>query len=367
MATRTRIFKRQDRHDGRWASCPTIEGKRRWFYGQTEQEVQDQVDEARYLAKRGRIIVGTSQTVEHFLEEWLAGKTGVRESSHTMYEIHIRNVLPSIGAIRLTKLTPRHLQLCYAELGTTRAPRTILTMHAILHQAFERAVKWDLLARNPADGVELPKATRSEMRTLSREQLRILIDGTAGTRWHAFFALMGTTGLRISEQRGLQWADLDESVPMIDVHQQIVRRKGVGLEFAQLKTSSSYRTIRLAPSVLRALKKHRAIQAAEHLKAGPKWEEHGLIFPGEKGRPMAPQKIRDAFTKILAELDLPRLTPHELRHTAATLMSEEGKHPQRVQKMMGHARSSTTLDLYSHVTPRSERDLADTMEAIIFG
>jgi integrase len=151
------------------------------------------------------------------------------------------------------------------------------------------------------------------------------------------------------------------------VHQQIVRHKGIGLVFAPPKTDSSYRTLPIPPGVVRALKKHRAIQAGEHLEAGPKWEEHGLIFPGIEGRPMAPQSVRDPFARILKDLNLPAITPHQLRHTAATLMLEENKHPSVVQKMMGHRKSSTTLDLYSHVTPRAERDLADTMEALLFG
>ena len=177
MAGHTGIFKRQDKHDGRWCSCPTIDGKRRWFYGETEQEVQDLVDEARYQAKRGWIVMGTRQTVEQFLMEWLAGKTRVREGTHVMYSVHVRNALPEIGAPRLTKLSLRHLQVCCAEVGKTHAPRTIQTMHAVLHQAFEYAVRSDLLARNPADGVELPEVPRFDMQTLTREQVRILVEG----------------------------------------------------------------------------------------------------------------------------------------------------------------------------------------------
>lgn len=358
-----------ERDDGRWAACPTIDGKRRWFYGRTEEEVQEQVDEARYLAKRGRIVLGTRQTVEQFLEEWLAGMKPprIRERSYIMYGGHIRRALPTIGAIRLTKLTSRHLQLFYADLGETHAPATIRAMHAVLHQALEQAVRWDLLVRNPADGVQLPKREQAERLTLTRDQVRVLLEGTSGTRWHAFLALMCSTGLRIAEEAGLLWTDLDEANQTLSVHQQVLRRTGAGLCYGPVKSRSSYRTIPLPTGVLQALKKHRAIQAEERLKKGPEWEDHGLIFPTLAGKPNDPRWIRDSFNRILEELELPRITPHQLRHTAATLLLEENKHPLGVKNLLGHSSVAITLDVYSHVTPRVQRELADTMDQLLFG
>lgn len=365
MARRTGIFTRDD---GRYAACPVIEGKRRWFYGHTEHEVREKIDEARYLARRGLILIGTNQTVEQFLTEWLAGKAPplVRESTHRMYGVHIRRALPAIGAFRLTKLKARHLQVCYADINQTHAPRTVHTMHRVLHQAFSQAVQWDLLAKNPAAGVKLPKIPRTERAILSREQVRILLDTTAGTRWHALAAVMCTTGLRISEATGLTWSDLHEEVFSLDVNRQTSRRAGAGMVFTPPKTESSVRSVLLTLGVVRALKRHRAIQAAERLHKGPDWQDHDLIFPNAVGGLSDPHSARRGLYRALTTAGLPLVTPHELRHTATTLLLEENRNQYAVQQMLGHA-SSTMTELYSHITPRVQQELADAMEALFFG
>jgi integrase len=360
------------REDGRWQKCRTIEGKRRYFYGRTPQEALDKANEAAHLAKRGRIVMSTRQTVEQFLQEWLAGiQPRVRENTHENYGAHIRRALramPELGAMRLIKVSPRHLQACYAELSEQKyAARTIRATHAVLREAFEQAVDWDILARNPARKVRLPKIEDEPMGTLSAEQVRSLVEGTGGTKWHAYFAVMCGTGLRVAEQAGLLWSDLDEEALTIKVERQVVRRKAEGLIFAPLKSRKSRRVVPISPGILRALKAHRAIQSEQRLKKGPAWHKGNLIFPSGTGRPQHPRDMRDQFHAVLASLGLPRITPHQLRHTFATLEAERNVHPSKLQATLGHASAGTTLDNYTHVTLAMQRELADVMEHVMFG
>jgi integrase len=357
---------------GRWAACPTIDGQRRWFYGRTPEEVEEQVDEARHRARHGRLISLTRLTVEQWLKEWLETMQPPRLEQHSydVYSGHIKRVLSTetpLGAIRCRHLMPRHLQLCYAELGKRYSANTIRQMNAVLHEAFERLVVQEMLDRNPINGVDLPKARKQTRRSLSREQVRTLLDVTRDTRHHALVALLCSTGLRIAEAAGLKWSDVDEAKRTLHVERQVKRVKGIGLVFGPLKSDSSYRTVRLSPNLLAILRKHSAILAEERLKVGPNWEDHGLIFPTRHGKPAEPKWLRTPLYGILERHGLPKVTPHQFRHTAATLLLEENVHHVGVQNLLGHSSSSTTLDTYSHVTARLQEQIAETMDALLFG
>ena len=96
------------------------------------------------------------------------------------------------------------------------------------------------------------------------------------------------------------------------------------------------------------------------------WHDFDLVFPSLTGGPVDPSRVNQAFHTALHKAGLPRLRPHDLRHTAATLLLEAGIHPKVVQEMLGHSSVTLTLDTYSHVTPRLHQEAASAMQAILF-
>lgn len=100
----------------------------------------------------------------------------------------------------------------------------------------------------------------------------------------------------------------------------------------------------------------------EKLFAGDRWREHNMIFPSVIGTPLEPRNLYRHFVKLLEDVDLPKIRFHDLRHTAATLMFQNGAHPKIVQERLGHASISLTLDTYSHVIPSLQNDIAEKLD-----
>ena len=132
------------------------------------------------------------------------------------------------------------------------------------------------------------------------------------------------------------------------------------------KTASSRRQIALTQTAVESLRRHRVAQAEERLALGGAWEDNDLVFANEVGRPIEVRNaMRRSFLPLLKRAGLPRIRFHDLRHTAATLLLGQGVHPKVVAEMLGHSRISTTLDLYSHVTPTMQRQAAEALEAAL--
>ena len=116
-----------------------------------------------------------------------------------------------------------------------------------------------------------------------------------------------------------------------------------------------------------ALKDHRASQAAEKLLLGAAYQDQGLVFCREDGRPLDPDGVSKAFTKRRSAAGLVRIRLHDLRHTHATLALQAGVHPKVVSDRLGHGDVALTLNTYSHAIPALQESAAETVAALISG
>ncbi len=186
------------------------------------------------------------------------------------------------------------------------------------------------------------------------------------SRLEALYVLAVTTGMRQGEILGLRWRDVDVDQGMVQVRGSMQALKGVGLHIAEPKTAGSRRHVMLSQRPIEALRRHRVAQAAERLRAGAGWEDNDLVFANEVGRPIAAGNLlRRSFEPLLKSAGLPRIRFHDLRHTSATLLLGQGVHPKIVSEMLGHSKITTTLDLYSHVTPTMQREAVRAFDAIL--
>lgn len=221
------------------------------------------------------------------------------------------------------------------------------------------------MARNITDGATVPRPDRKEMETLSCEQLSQLFEATRTDRFAALWVLLGTSGLRIGEALGLKWTDIDFSARTLIVRRALQRHEDGGLVFAEPKSKQSRRTVQLSTLACTALREHRERQAFERKTADSEWHDHNLVFCTAFGTPLDRGRIHLNWIPALKKAGLPRIRLHDLRHTAATLMLQEGVHPKVVQEMLGHSSISVTLDIYSHVAPTLHREAADRMDALL--
>lgn len=255
-----------------------------------------------------------------------------------------------------------------AEKGLRRS--TIWLTHRLIKQVLTHAVKHDVLVRNVAMLATPPRPEKTEVRVLSRDEARRFLEVAGTTRLAALWTLALSTGMRLSEMLALEWHDFDPKRRTISVNktlQRLPKRDG-GTQALKPKTRFSERTIDITPQMAEALRAHRARQAAERLVAGPLWLDKDLIFCNEAGGYLHDSIVREYhFEKLLKPAGLPHTRIHDLRHSAATLLLEDGVSPLTVSKMLGHSSVALTLDLYGHVTSALRASASDAMSRILFG
>jgi integrase len=357
------------RSDGRWGATITLgDGGRKTLYGKNRREVQDLLKEVLRQRENGLLVASAEQLTGDYLARWLEDsvRDSVRPKTFESYELNVRRLQPLIGSVKLGSLSPAHVQGAYAALlRRGLSARSVHHAHAVLHRALKQAVLWNLIPRNPTEAASRPRPVRTEMKTLNEREVRQLFESSEEERFHALWVVLATTGIRLGEALGLKWDDADLSSGRLTVRRCLQRQRGKGLVFVEPKTSRSRRTIHLAPGAISALTRHkRVVQAQERLRAGEVWQEHGLVFATEIGRPLEGSHVNQRFHRALMGAGLPDLRVHDLRHTAATLLLTRGVHPKIVQEMLGHSTITLTLDTYSHVAPALHAEAALQMETL---
>jgi integrase len=356
--------------DGSWVAAYTdAAGKRRELWAKTRSAVADRLNDALRARKKGEPIPAASGTLAAFVPVWLEGQTVARKRARTIRrreQLLRLHVVPVLGRVPLAKLAPEHLQRLYALKLETLGDTTVHHIHATIHRMLEHALRSNLIGRNVADLVDAPAIKAREMTTLSEEELRRFLDEVAGDRLEGLYATGVTTGMRLSELLGLRWRDLDLGKRTIRLRTTLEKYHGE-IDFVEPKTKGSRRQIDLTSTAADALRRHRIAQAKERLAAGAAWTDLDLVFTNELGGPVADQTFRRGLHRHLAAADCPRIRIHDGRHTAATILLGRGVHPKIVSEMLGHSRISTTMDLYSHVTPTMQRAAIAEMEKAIGG
>lgn len=360
------IFKRKD---GRWVAQVTIEGRTFSKYFKTQRECREWNKETLSQVDEGLTFLSLQTTLGGFLDEWIKTvSVSIRPKTANQYERIIENhIKPSLGQIKLKELRPDHVQSFYNyKLKHGSSPRSVRMMHSVLHRALNHAVQLGMVGRNASQAVIKPRLQRKEMRTLNDTQIRTLLLTAKGTRLETLLQVAVTTGLRAGELYGLKWSDLDWGTGKVKIQRQVQRNRGVGLVFCEPKSASGKRVIVLGRSTLAKLREHNNKQQLERQFAGDRWHENDLIFSSTIGTPMDMRNYFRDYKELLVKAGLPNIRFHDLRHTAATLMLQQGIHPKVVQECLGHSDISLTLNTYSHVLPGMQEEAAEKIDAMLF-
>ena len=163
---------------------------------------------------------------------------------------------------------------------------------------------------------------------------------------------------------GLKWSDVDWVNRRLRIQRQVQRIRG-GLVFSEPKTAAGRRVIALGAATIQALKKQQFFQVGRIHDIGSLWQDYDLIFPSSIGTPLDPSNLYHSFKQLLKKAGLPNIRFHDLRHTAATLMLQQGTHPKIVQERLGHSDISMTLNTYSHVLPVMQDEVAEKLDELL--
>ncbi|MEV4159290.1 tyrosine-type recombinase/integrase [Nonomuraea dietziae] len=339
-------------------------------------------------------------------------------------------IVPLLGKHRLDKLAPEHLDAAYTTmLERGLATSTVLKVHRILSRALTIALRRGRATRNVATLIDAPSATVTEIDPLTREEARSILEAARTRRNAARWSVALALGIRQGEALGLRWSYINLDTGEIRAWFQIQRsewrhgcddphacgrkwhrlpckknckihshdrsceptcakpghncyrrpclkdctghadkcprRSGGGLVFRPRKGKSKL-TLQCPPALLDQLKAHKKIQAAERLKAGEKWTDHDLVFTTRLGGPIERTEDWKVWKSILRQAGVRDVRVHDARHTAATLLIEQGVHIRVVQEILGHTRVTTT-ERYTHVATMQMKDASGRMDSALWG
>ena len=344
---------------GRWRAQVSVGGQRLSNSFATQREGRAWLRATRDQVEDGLMIDGARTALGNYCEYWLeTAKPSLRLKTWLQYAQIVRqHIAPDLGQIKLKDLRPDQIQGLYTrKLETGTGVRTVRLIHAVLHRALGRALKWGLLRRNPCDAVDKPQQVRKEMKTWNVDQVRVFLETARGHRLEALFHLAIHTGLRQGELLGLWWSDLDWKTGELQVQRQLQRVSGEGFVFSEPKTASGRRSIALDAATLSKLREHCKRQKEKRLMVGGRWQEQELVFTSTVGTPLDQSNLIRQFKMILKKAGLPEIRFHDLRHTTASLLLELGIHPKVVQEILGHSSITVTMNTYSHVGPKLQKE-----------
>lgn len=372
------IFRQKD---GSWRAAFRFDGEdgrpgRKYLRGSTQTEVRRKLREAQRQIAQG-VVTDGNMTLAKWLDHWLAtvvdGRVGsdlTRLNYRQICEVHLK---PALGKVRLDKLTPEQVDRFLAGKATEGLGRShISRMRSILSDALKHAERRGLVARNAGALSVMPRTLApTERQTLTPDQARALLVAAEGERLEALVVVGGSIGLRPGELLGLLWSDVDleATPPALTVSgslKRLPKAGGKGYELARgavKRSKDGRRTVALPPRAVAALKVHRARQAAEKLAAGPLWQDHGLVFASEVGTPIDPSGLRRTFARIANRAGLEGGFPYLLRHTAVSLLLDDGASIEEVADLLGD--DPRTLYRYYRHKVRPVADVALRMERVL--
>jgi integrase len=335
----------------------------------TKRDAEKKLAELLHQLDTGAFMRPGKTTLREFLERWLTdyAKPNLSPRGFERYAGIIRgHLIPDLGSITLTQLRSEHLQKHYsAKLNDGLSARTVRCHHAVIHKSLQTAVKWGLVGRNVADGVDVPRARHTEMQTWDEDDIHRFLKAANHSPYYALFYTALFTGMRRSELLGLRWQDVDFILSQIYVNRSLHHLKDGSYVFTQPKSAKSRRTIALPPSAILVLKEYREKQELERAMLGVPLKDDDLVFSTPDRNPLRPNTVTRAWTTLAARAGLKVISLHGGRHSHASLLLKQGVHPKIVQERLGHASIQITLDTYSHVSPGLQEAAAKRFDEIL--
>lgn len=291
-------------------------------------------------------------TVGQFAPTWLATTGHGKRSTRNFYDSLTRtHVLPRWADRELGSLSQAEIAAWVGEMRDQMSASRTRHAFRALSLLLDLAVSDKRLSANPAKGVKLPKPAKKDKRYLTREELEQMANSIDDVSYRALILLLGLTGLRFGEaialcRRSIVWANNRISVTA-------ALAEDGGTQYIDTPKSHERRMVAMPPELTELL---------AHLCAGKRPGD--LIFTAPKGGSVRYRNFRrDAFDGAAAQLDHESFTPHDLRHTAASLAVAAGADVKVIQKMLGHASAAMTLDIYADLFDSRLDDVSERMSS----
>ncbi|AKN71599.1 integrase [Streptomyces sp. PBH53] len=386
--------------DGRWHGRVTVGVKddgspdRRHVSRKTRVEVTKVVRELERHRDKGTVRkAGQTWTVKTWLTHWVENIAAAHVSENTIdgYRVAVyHHLIPGLGAHRLEKLEPEHLERFYKKMQDNgSAAGTAHQAHRTVRTALNEAVRRQHLTANPASIAKAPKVEEEEVEPYTVEEVQRLLAEAGKHRNTARWVIALALGLRQGEALGMQWDDVDFELGVIRVRRGRLRpryKHGCGdrcgrkpgfcpqkinirRETKNAKSRAGQRPIGAPDELLQLLRQHREEQARERARARDLWTEKGYVFTSPTGEPLNPNTDYHKWKELLKAAGVRDARLHDARHTAATVLLILGVSDAVVDSIMGWepGKSARMRRRYQHLTSRVLKDTAAKVGGLLWG
>jgi integrase len=309
-------------------------------------------------------------TMGELLEQWMDHiEPNVSPATLAAYRIYLdRWILPKFATFRVDRLRPAELDRFYAGLRDKLSPASVLKAHTIIRAALGQAVKWQMIATNPASLATPPRVRRPPIQPPSPEQVAALLAAADefDPDFGLYLRLAAVTGARRGELCALRWSDVNLRSRELVVARALTRGTRELVE-KPTKTHKS-RRIALDPGTVAALERQRKIAVERAGACGVRLAADAYIFSRdvEGKQPWRPDSgVTSRFERIRRSVGLDEVRLHDLRHYVATRLLDAGMPVRTVSERLGHANATTTLGIYAQSVPATDRRAADLLGGLL--
>jgi integrase len=358
------------RHKNGWRTVISHKGHTVTAMGRSEQE-------SRRLAKEkikalpiydGSLVPAAAKlTTGEYLTNWITKKhkTSIAATTYRRYASLINvHIIPALGSIKLQAITKNHINALMLQMREKgQSARSQQQARAVLSAAFESAMEDDLVATNPVVKSRTITLDTAQIHPFTLVEVQTLLSKTTGVQMQARVRMAVLYALRQGEALGLQWKDVDFTKKTVFIWQQIQKIEGT-YQFVKLKSEDSIRTLEIDDATLAALKAHKVKQNIDRLAMGVKWDDQDLVFTTPIGKPIDCKTDYRQWHRSLANAGLPIKRLHDARHTAATLLFDQGVDIEVIRRFMGHSSVLLTSRTYVHHSARQMQGIANAIDAM---
>lgn len=306
-----------------------------------------------------------------FITDWLERvKPNLQISTYSSYAMQVKEIANyfRIKKIKLLDLQPLDIANFYAYLQKQgKSVQKCEHLHVNIRKCLQSAVKANLIQYNPADRIDRPKSPIHISQFYTKEELEKFFACLDDDNYAYIYKMTAYYGLRRSEMVGIKWDSIDFKKNTITLKHSVVQTrlngKSVIVAKDRLKNSSSFRTLPLIPEIKEILLELKKKQERNMEMYGKQYchKYDDYICVDDLGYRINPETVSSHFKIILRKNNLKNIRFHELRHSCASLLLEQGVAMKEIQEWLGHSSYTTTANIYSHLDSKAKTKVANVI------
>lgn len=312
----------------------------------------------------------------------------ITENAYVAYEVAVRvHLIPGIGAHRLDKLEPEHLERLYRKMIKDGAqPGRVHQVHRTVRAVLNVALRRKHITENPVLLAKAPRVDEEEVEPCSVDEVKRLLEAAQQKRNSARWVIALALGLRQGEVLGLMWSDIDLDAGTLIVRRSRLRPKwqhgcstscghklgghcpervALRPETAGTKSRAGKRGVGLPDELVTMLRVHLQEQGREWTTGADLWRETGYVFSTPRGEPLNPRTDYTEWKRLLSRAGVPERRLHDARHMAATVLLLLGIPERTVMGLMGWS-STAMAARYQHIIAAIRRDVAASVSGLLW-